>query len=220
MHLKVCVWLAHCWCYTHTDLDESERAEFRFIYPAVPLWRTWSMIRLQNYASDWGQRMQRIQSVRCRCTPYELRTEEMSRYVDKMGQREWGKGPKSRNMAKLSYKLCISSSDRGKCLLAWIIHCLGVSLAFFFLEKQEKFGRVMLFYTYQTSLPAVEEWTQCPSFQYLSVSSVSISQHLKLICALSCKYHYYTKLKICLFIRFHFIPRLILVMWCIRWPEV
>lgn len=101
------------------------------------------MIRLQNYASDWGQRIQRIQSVRQHNTSVYavgIMNRKMSRNVDKMGQYEWGKGPKSRNMVKLSYKLCISSSDRGKCLLAWIIHCLCFISIFFFLKTQEKFG--------------------------------------------------------------------------------
>lgn len=71
--------------------------------------------------------------------------------VDKMGQYEWGNGLKHWNIVKLSYKLCISSSDRGKCLLTWIIHCLCfISIFFFFLKtrkvhKSEK--RLMLFYS-------------------------------------------------------------------------
>lgn len=100
-----------------------------------------SMISLQHSSSYWSHRIWRIQwaNSKCLCMLYEL-------WTDKMGQYEWGNGLKHWNIEKLSYKLCISFSDRGKCLRAWIIHCLYVSLAFFFCSwKQEKFIRLKLF---------------------------------------------------------------------------
>lgn len=102
--------------------------------------------------------------------------------VDKMGQYEWGNGLKHWNIVKLSYKLCISSSDRGKCLLTWIIHCLCfISIFFFFLKtrkvhKSEK--RLMLFYS--SSHPRVNV-VELKLYSDMCVWLLSVCIHLQVI---------------------------------------
>lgn len=98
------------------------------------MWLVCSILVLTE-ATEYGGYSETTVNVSVRYMNYEQKS------ADKMGQYEWGNALKYWNIVKLSYKLCISSSGRGKCLLAWIIHCLYVSLAFFFLEKQEKFIR-------------------------------------------------------------------------------
>ncbi len=108
------------------------------------LWQTWvwlvCSILVLTEATEYGGYSETTVNVSVRYLNYKQKS------VDKMGQYEWGNALKYWNIVKLSYKLCISSSDRGKCLLAWIIHCLDVSLAFFFLKtrkvhKTEKRGK-------------------------------------------------------------------------------